>query len=222
MTVINPPKSEKKAEIVIVDDQRLFAAGLKKILESLENVRVITTIMTGQKIEEKLAILKPNVLFLDLNLPGKNGMEVLKSIRSDYPEMIIAILTMYDNQLLINKAKEYKANAYLTKDATIDELKTVIFTSPGDPFYISQTISNGQQKRNKVDLTDSFNDVGLITNREREIIKLIAEGKSTKQISKTLFISVETVKTHRKNIFRKLNLKKASELIKFAYEKHML
>lgn len=211
----------KFIEIVIVEDQNLFARGFRKILESIEYVEVIYTMESGKGIKEQLEFLKPDVLFLDLNLPGKNGLEILKSIRGAFPNMIIAILTMYEDQLLINKVRENNANAYLSKDASIEELKKVIYASPDDPFYVSKSIHDTKVENAEI-LADPFKDFAQITNRETEIIALIAKGKSTDQISEFLYISPETVKTHRKNIFRKLKLNSAPELVKFAYENNLV
>lgn len=208
-------------EVVIVDDQNLFASGFKSILESLGNIKVTAISKSGDDIEELLALLKPDVLFLDLNLPGRNGLEILRSVRSLFPHMIIAILTMYEDPHLVQRVKENKANAYLSKDASHEELQRIIHALPSDDFYVS-CCHAGEKAAQSTIVGDSFTNIALVTAREKEIIQLIAEGKSTEQISAMLFVSAETVKTHRKNIFRKLNLKKVPELVKFAYENHLL
>nr|WP_321450953.1 response regulator transcription factor [uncultured Carboxylicivirga sp.] len=207
--------------IVVVDDQNLFAEGISKIIGGIENVKVMATLDSGENISKKLSILKPDVVFLDLNLPGKNGLEILKEIRNRFPKMVIAILTMYEDAYLIKKIKENRANAYLSKKASIDELKQVIFSSTDDPFFTSGNVETPDNKTFEL-AEDSFTIKAQITQREKEIIRLIVDGRSTEEISEMLIISYETVKSHRKNIFRKLNLNKVTELIKYAYEHQLL
>ncbi|WP_439183363.1 response regulator [Carboxylicivirga taeanensis] len=208
-------------EVVIVDDQNLFAEGITTIINGIKHVKVTATLDTGEKLTEKLSLLKPDVLFLDLNLPGKNGLEILKAIRSRFPEMIIAILTIYEDAYLVRKIKESKANAYLSKRAGIEELETVIFSAPDSPFYLSEDVQTSQSTAFEL-ANDDFTVKAQITQREKEIIRLIVNGKSTEEISEALIISYETVKSHRKNIFRKLKLNKVTELIKYAYEHQLL
>ncbi|MCU4164628.1 response regulator [Carboxylicivirga caseinilyticus] len=212
---MNINDSDKK--VVIVDDQNLFAEGIAKIVNGLDKVKVIATIDSGENITYQLSILQPDVLFLDLNLPKKNGLEILKEIRGKFPDLIIAILTMYEDAYLIKKIREHKANAFLSKSASIDEIQQVIFSGKEDPFYISKNINEATNSSFEL-VEDPFSVSVQITQREKEIIRLIVDGKSTEEISDILIISSETVKSHRKNIFRKLNLSKVTELIKYAYE----
>ncbi len=208
-------------EVVIVDDQNLFAEGITTIINGIQQVKVTATLENGNKLIEKLDVLRPDVLFLDLNLPGKNGLELLADIRCCFPDLIIAILTMYEDAYLVKKIREGKANAYLTKKASIEELQHVIFSVPSDSFFISESIQVDDADAFEL-ADDDFTVKAQITQREKEIIRLIVDGKSTEEISEALIISYETVKTHRKNIFRKLQLNKVTELIKYAYEHQLL
>lgn len=205
--------------IVIVDDQNLFATGLKQILSALPLVGDVIVLENGNRIKEKLNMCQPDVLFLDLNLPGKNGLDILRDIRSSFSSMVIAILTMYEDQALVKKVKDLKANAYLSKDASIEELSKTISSSVDSPFFVSTSL-NFSGVENPL-ITDSFKEIAQLTTREKEVINYLVKGYSSDQISSALFISKETVKTHRKNIFRKLGLNKLQELIKFAYENNM-
>ncbi|NJK85743.1 MAG: response regulator transcription factor [Bacteroidales bacterium] len=136
--------------------------------------------------------------------------------------MIIVVLTVYEDQMLINRVKEFNANAYLSKDASIEDLKKVIFSSHSDSFFVSASIQNKLFESIPEFFDDSFSNVGLLTLREKEIIALIVKGKSTESISRELFISFNTVKTHKKNIFSKLKMNKVPELVKFAYENNLI
>ena len=209
-----------KRNILIVDDQKLFAEGLKSIIEQLRDVVVTGILPNGNNIEAVLFNHNTDVLILDLNLPGKTGIEILCDIRSKYPNLIIVILTMYSDETLAKLTKKKGANAYLSKDASLNELEHVIFNLRIHDFYLGQQIRI--EKRIKTIKEDKFNKFALVTTREKEIIKLLAGGKSSIEVGKILHISPSTVHTHRKNIFNKLKINKISELIKHAYEHNIL
>ena len=209
-----------KRNILIVDDQKLFAEGLKSIIEQLRDVVVTGILPNGNNIEAVLFNHNTDVLILDLNLPGKTGIEILCDIRSKYPNLIIVILTMYSDETLAKLTKKKGANAYLSKDASLNELEHVIFNLRIHDFYLGKQIKI--EKRIKTIKEDKFNKFALVTTREKEIIKLLAGGKSSIEVGKILHISPSTVHTHRKNIFNKLKINKISELIKHAYEHNIL
>jgi DNA-binding NarL/FixJ family response regulator len=204
-------------DVLIVEDQRLCVAALRRVFEETGNIRLLAHIESGLEVRSQLLAGRVDVLILDLSLPGKHGLEVLEEIRDEYPQMVIVILSMHEEWRFISRAIALGANAYLSKKADLDELKQVIFSSPDDPFYLGKSLREGRGKNDS-----ALKDFASITKREKEVIRLIARGKSTAEISRALFISPETVKTHRKNIFRKLKLSKASELVRFALEHHVI
>jgi len=202
-------------KIVIIEDQALFANGFKEILCKIEGVEVLKIIEDTVKTSDILSLNKADLIFLDLNLKGQNGFDVLKEIRKSNQELRVVILTMYVEEVLVKKAKETGANAFLTKDATLEELKKVIFLEDEKTFYISENI----RKKNKVHsffAEDNFSSSVLITNREKEILRCIVKGNTSKEIAKDLNISSSTVDTHRKNMQRKLKIHKISELVNYA------
>lgn len=207
-------------KIIIIDDQKLFANGLKSILDEIPDVEVINVYPDGIHVNSKLRFDNPDIIFLDLNLPGKNGLEILQEVREEFPELTIAILTMYSDEGLAKLARKYGANAYLSKDAGIEELKNVIFNNKKYEFYLGKNISTEQSIN--VIKPDKFSEIIQLSSREKEIIMHIAEGKSSNEIGEELFISPATVQTHRKNIFNKLKISKVSELVKFAYENNII
>lgn len=204
---------------MIVDDQNLFATGLKQILLALPNVGEVVALENGDQLKEKINMYMPHVLFLDLNLPGKNGLDILRDIRMCFPSLVIAILTMYQDQTLVKKVKDLKANAYLSKDANTEELSQIIDSTSDASFFVSKSLNFSVNNIGLI--SDKFKEIVQLTTREKEIIQYLVQGLSSDEISSTLFISKETVKTHRKNIFRKLKLNKLPELLKFAYENHL-
>lgn len=212
-------KNEVK-KILIIDDQKLFVEGLKNIVSKFDNVEVIGVLYDGSDVMSFLALNDVDFIFLDLNLPQRNGLEILSEIRSIYTYNVISILSMYSDYIIAKKCKTLGANAYLTKDAEIIELKTVINLEYDSEFYFSECIHTKVEIDNIKD--DNFIKINKLTQREIEIIKLLVKGKTSIEIADALFISPSTVQTHRKNIFNKLKVKKVSELIKTAYENNII
>ncbi|NPA68510.1 MAG: response regulator transcription factor [Chlorobi bacterium] len=206
-------------KVLIADDQNLFATGLKQLLEKDGKISV-TIVDNGNKVPEKLAEELPDIVLLDLNMPGKNGFDILKEIRKKYPDLIIAILTSYNDIKLTEKAENFGADAYLSKDATIEELREVIFNTHNNKFYTSEEISYKIKKYTPK--ADNFVKNLFITQREKEILQYIIDGKTANETAKELHISPYTVRTHRKNLMNKLNVGNIAELIKYTYENNIL
>jgi len=202
--------SKKTINIILVEDQKLFAFGLKEVLNKFEGVEVINVIDDGDLLASELENQQVDVLFLDLNLPNKNGLAVLSEIRTQHPDIFIIILTMYQEKILIEKAEKLGANAYLTKDVSVEELKETVFLDINSPFYISKNIRNLVQNTN-----NQRNKTTLITDREKEVLKYLIKNQDPKKIANNLNISTKAVETHIKNIKRKLNISTEAELIDY-------
>ncbi len=213
-------KNPDVRKVMIVDDQNIFANGLRTLLESLGNVKVACVVKSGTCVFQALKKHEPDVLFLDLELPGQSGLDVLPKIRKKFPHLYICMLTMHEELEFTRQAKQLGANAYLTKDASSIELKTVLWGEVTDPFILSKYITLKQQalENEEVILKQSIR----FSRREREVIRLIVSGKTNGEISRTLFVSAETVKSHRKNIFRKLHINKSCELVKYAMQHNLM
>lgn len=210
----------KSRKVLIVEDQVLFAKGLKTLLEEDAQIEVTSIQHSCDNLVETIFHQKVEVLFLDLNLPGKNGIDVLSVLRLKYPKLVIAILTMYNDENIVNLTRKKGANAFLSKDASIEELIHVVFNIEAYDFYLGRSVK--VQKEIKKLKADKFDKFALITSREKEVIKHIAKGLSGNEIASILNISPATVHTHRKNIFNKLKINKISELIRDAYEHHII
>jgi len=202
--------NRKTLNIILVEDQKLFAFGLKEVLNKFEGVEVINVIEDGDLLTSELENQQVDVLFLDLNLPNKNGLAVLGEIRAQHPDIFIIILTMYQEKILIQKAEKLGANAYLTKDVSVEELKETLFLDINSPFYISKNIRYLVQNTD-----DQRNKTTLITDREKEVLKYLVKKQSAKEIANTLNISAKAIETHVKNIKRKLNTTTETELIDY-------
>lgn len=162
----------------------------------------------------------PAILLLDLNLKKEDGFSILQKIKTNHPVLKVIIFTMYEEAYLIEKAEKLKANGYVLKSSSnrdlLDALGQVI---KSEEFYLPGHLS--KQKNKHSVLRDEFVGKMHLSPREIEIIKLIAQGKSAKEIAKEIFLSLHTVDTHRRNILDKLDLKNIADLTRFAIENHL-
>lgn len=208
-------------KIVICEDHDIIVDGLQSLLAASENFTFSGHARSEDDLHSILKKENPDILILDLNLRNSDGFSILQNIRKQNPNHLkVLILTMYDDDDLIEKAKQLKANGYLLKNAGNDELLEALNEMNSSDFYLPghlrlKRASNQIQR-------DQFVEKMHLTKREIEIIRMIVQGKSALEISETLFLSYHTVRTHRKNILKKLTLNNAADLVRFAYENHLL
>ncbi|MCK5824166.1 MAG: response regulator transcription factor [Ichthyobacteriaceae bacterium] len=205
-------------KITIVDDQSLFAQGLQGILQKNDTVSSVDIIYSGKEAIEKLPLTKPDIVFLDLNMPEISGFDVLESLKHLNIKPYISVLSMYKDSEVIKKSKRFGANAYLSKDASVDELYDVIgFVNKNKKFYVGNNL--------KLETEKGAGDVAYklkITNREEQILRLLINGENSIKIGEELNISRHTVDRHRKNIRKKLNVSTTSEMISFVLKENIL
>lgn len=209
-------------KIIIADDHALFREGLKRILREDNNLDVIGEVANGLELIKILNKLKPHMIILDISMPNIRGIEAIHEIKKLQPDIKILILTMHREMEYLHEAISSGANGYLLKEDADSELFTAIKKIRQGRIYISPKLSESLTEdwarvhRGEHEL--SYRSEPL-TVREREILKLVAEGKSSKEISTLLNISIRTVEHHRATIMEKLNLKNMAGLIKYAIKK---
>lgn len=205
--------------IVITDDHQLFRVGIANLLSGSPQIEIVGQATNGQEAIEKAKLLKPDIVIMDLTLPVINGVAATRILSNELPEVRVLILSMHAEKKYIKEALEAGAYGYLFKDCTYDQLIEAINTVYQGKKYLSDKITEVLIKDylNKEEVTPD-NDQGL-SERESEILRLIAEGKSTREIADQLFISVKTIGTHKQHILEKLNLKSSADLIKYAIKK---
>jgi DNA-binding NarL/FixJ family response regulator len=204
--------------VVLADDHVLFRQGLKGILERTADLEVVGEACDGLELLKLLDLCKlaPDLIILDISMPNLRGIEVIPEIRMICPAVKVLIVTMHKDKEYLYQALAAGAEGYfLKKDADAELFVAIekirkggIYVSP----YLSELIGDWEQ------IQQGFRK-SILTTREREILKLIAEGKSNKEIGDLLSISVHTAERHRANIMSKLNLKKTADLVKYAIEK---
>jgi DNA-binding NarL/FixJ family response regulator len=204
--------------ILLADDHEVVRRGLKELLEVQAGWQIVGEAATGREAVEKAELLKPDVVVLDVSMPELNGLEATHQILRSLPRTEILILTINDSEQLAQTVLQAGAHGYLLKsDAGRDLVTAVDFLRQHRPFFTSEVarmVLQGFLKRSKGEVEGAPGDP--LTGREREIVQLVAEGKSNKEVAVALGISVKTAETHRANIMRKLNLHGTSDLVHYA------
>lgn len=207
--------------ILLADDHVMFRQGMKRILEGVADLEVVGEVGDGLKLLERLKKSSPDMVILDISMPNLRGIEATKEIKTAYSEVKVLILTMHKDKEYLYHAISAGADGYLLKEDADTELFSAIETIRRGGNYISPLLSVELAD----DLAQTFHGTGFkapfepLTTREREVLKLIAEGKSNKEVANLLFISVRTVQHHRANIRKKLNIRKTADLVRYAIRK---
>ena len=210
--------------VILADDHVLVRHGLKLILEENPNLEIAAEVGDGLELLSVLQKINPDLIILDVSMPNLRGIEAIPEIRRIRPNAKVLMLTMHKEEDYLYQAISAGANGYLLKEDAEKELFSAIEHIKNGKIYISpgladQSMQNWARMRRG---EDDAQHVESLTVREREILKLIAEGKSNKEIGDLLFISVRTVERHRANMMSKLNIRKTAELVQYALRKHYI
>jgi DNA-binding NarL/FixJ family response regulator len=210
----------EKIKIMLVDDHQLVRDGIKALLGGNDDIMIIGEASDEKELFEKLKTLLPDILIMDISLPGMSGIEITKKICVDRPEIKVLILSMYNNEEFIFNSLKAGAKGYLSKTTSRDEMLEAIYTiNSGEEFFgeaISRIMLRGYVKRATDDEKSEDKPAEQLTTREIEILKLYVEGLINKEISDKLDISIRTVETHKNHIMRKLGLRSTVEMVKYA------
>ncbi len=216
----------KTTKILIVDDHEVVRDGLRNILTSLDNISIAGEAGNGEDAVKMYSTLKPDLVIMDISMPGMNGIEATRVIKEKDPDARILILTMHDNQEYLNQIIRSGAKGFILKNTDKEELLEAVKTVSGGDNFFSKDISkliidNYIRTAKETEKNDGYKEVPL-TKREIEILKLIASGYSNQEIANILYISYNTVDTHRKNIMHKLSIKNTAGLVRYAIEKGLI
>jgi len=213
-----------KTRALIAEDHALLREGLKALLSAAPDIEVVGEAADGREAIRLAGSLAPDLILMDLTLPGINGTEAILEIKKRYPATKILVLTVHKTEEYIRETLQAGADGYALKDATYAELMAAVkCVLSGKPYLspdVSEKIISGYLSGGKVKNADSA--WNSLTHREREVLKLIAEGRANKQIADYLCVSVKTVEKHRSNLMRKLDQHNAATLTAFAIEKGLL
>jgi len=203
--------------IIIADDHKIFREGLSSLLKSLDEVEVLGEAEDGRSLVEMVKKLQPDLVILDVAMPGMNGIEAAKHIHALNKNIKLLALSMHSDSRFVKQMLQAGAVGYLLKDCAFNELTMAMQTINKNQIYLSPGITNLVVKdylQYNIEGTQSTTNV--LTPREREVLQLLAEGKGTQNIAILLEISGKTVETHRRQIMTKLDLHSIAELTKYA------
>ncbi len=205
--------------IVIADDHPIFRKGLREIIEADPKLKVVGEAEDGESALEMLRQTSPDVAVLDVEMPGKDGLEVVRTVRDRGMDAKVILLTMYDDEQFFNGAMDLGVKGYVLKNSAVADIVKCIKAVVEGKTYISPTLSNYLINRSRRDdSTGEESALVKLTETERRILKMIAEYKTSKEIAAELYISPRTVEHHRENMSEKLELKGRNALLKFALE----
>ena len=208
-------------KVAICEDHDVVVEGVKLILGDHPEYRLCGHARNEAELHRLVQVENPGIVLLDLNLKTQDGLHLLQKLKTVWPSLKVIIFTMYEEPFLIEKAQKLNANGYLLKNSHNGELMEALrHVTRSTEFYLSPYLT--KQKQENDTYRDEFVEKMRLTNREIEIIKLIAQGKAAKEIADQLFLSLHTVDTHRKNILTKLKMKNIADLVRFAFENHLL
>ena len=204
----------KEIRVLLVDDHKIVLDGVEALLSDLEGFNCVATADNGQKALDLLKVFEIDVILMDIDMPVMNGMEATKAVKRDYPNVKVISLTQHSERGMVKQLLECGSNGYLLKNINRDELALAIRKVYEGQNYFSSEVTMSLAGK-AVEKNASGSDVE-ITEREIEILTLIAEGFSSKQIGEQLFISPRTVDTHRTTLMNKLDIHNIAGLIRFA------
>lgn len=213
-----------RINIILADDHRIFRDGLKSLLTEHEDLRIIGEASDGLELLALLIKLKPDLVIMDITMPSLSGIEVAARITDQYPDIRILMLSMHTHEEYVVNAIKAGARGYLSKDTSGEELLDAIRTiCQGGEYFgklVSETFIRNYIRRYRIE--EEWIESKMLTNRELELLKLIAVGQSNKQIADRLCISTKTVDCHKSNILQKLKLKNTAELVLFAVKNKII
>jgi len=216
-----------KIKVLLVDDHQIVRDGIFALLIKERDIEIVGEASNGDELFEKLKFIKPDIIILDISLPKMSGIEIAGILKKDYPDLRIIVFSSYTDEETIFKSIRAGAKGFLPKDSMREDLVEAIKKVYKGFEYLSEKIPNTilmDYIKKSGSQEDKYNNtkLGNLTKREREILKLIADGMSYKEVAAELFISVRTVETHKNNILQKLELKSTIDLVKFAIKNDLI
>lgn len=202
--------------VLIAEDHQIIIDGLKSLLHKENDIEVVGQSHTGHQTIELVRELKPEIVLMDIGIPGLNGIEVTRMITHDFENLKVIALSMHSERKFIIEMLKAGASGYLLKDCAFDEVVKAIRTVSNAQHYLSPSITDTVIQNAVTEQKAVPSAFSLLTDRERQVLQLLAEGRTTRQAASDLHISPKTVETHRSKIMEKLNLDNLADLTKYA------
>jgi len=205
----------KRTRVLLAEDHHLVRAGIRSILEDMPGLEVVAEASDGPEALKLVALRAPDIVLLDIALPGMNGLDAAARIARDHPRVRVVILSMHANEEYVSQALRAGAVGYLLKDSTVPELGLAIAAVQRGETYLSPAVSRrvieGYVRQSQAD-----GPLEGLTPRQRDVLRLIAEGRSTRDIATALGVSVKTVETHRAHLMERLDIRDVAGLVRYA------
>jgi two-component system response regulator NreC len=210
-----------KASVLLVEDHIVVRQGIKALLSDEPDLEIVGEADNGREALQAVMELQPNLVLMDISMPGLNGIEATRQIRQRYPEVKVIVLSMHANEEYVFQVLRAGASGYVLKQSDSSEVLTAIRAALAGGSFLSPPISRAviDDYVRRAEARGEESDLDLLTSREREVLQLLAEGMSNREIADQLNISVKTVETHRSNMMNKLDVDSKTELIKYALRK---
>lgn len=208
--------SARRKTVILAEDHELMRAGVRLLLESLPHVQILAEAGNGQEALDLVRRHEPDLLLLDVTLPGMNGLEVAARVRREAPDTRVLMLSMHAAPQYVARALEAGACGYLTKDSAVVELRDALTSVLAGREYLSKAIDREVVQRFRKASTAPDAELAVLTPRQRQILQLITEGNGPRDIAECLHISVKTVETHRAQLMERLGISDVPGLVRFA------
>lgn len=211
-----------KTRVFLVDDHKILREALIILLSQQENIEVAGEAADGIEALSKIARIKPDIAIVDISLPKLNGIDLASTLKHEFPQIKVIILTMHKSEEFIAQALYAGVKGYILKDNALEELIQSIESVHNGDIFLSQGVTQHVVNSFIKSIPGDYAVKEHISSRERGILQLLAEGKSNKEISDILSLSIKTVETHRANIMRKLGFKNIIDLVLYAVRNHII
>ena len=219
------PKTASRIKLFLVDDQSILRAAFKSLLGHNERFEVVGGSGDAREAIECIAALRPDVVLLDISMPGLSGLDAIEPLREAHPRLRILMLTHHEGESFVDQAMRAGADGYLSKDSDPSELAIAIESVHAGRSYLSPKVAGGlvaKMRRGEPIAAGAASRLSTLTGREREVFQLLALGKSNKDVARGLEISLGTAKKHRENLQRKLDCRSSADLARLAIREGLM